>query len=198
MNEVLKTHSKTYNEKLKIYVDMDGVLTDMVPAALEWYGVDDYTDDMWPEEAGYDIVKAYHILTRKNYIKENYFWRGLTQDFWATIPKTPFCDELIDFLLSNYSKVYVCTSCTFDPESAAGKLEWIQKFLPECLHRNYIITPHKYLLAKSDSVLIDDCDSHTEDFEKYGGHNSILVPRPWNKNKENHLNPFEYILKALG
>jgi len=181
---------------LKIYLDMDGVITDLVPAALEWYGCDDYTDDMWPDEVGYDIVKAYHILSNRNYITADYFWRGLTQDFWATIPKTPFCDELIDFLLSNYSKVYVCTSCTFDPESASGKLEWIQKFLPECLNRNYIITPHKHLLARSDSVLIDDCDNHIEDFENNGGY-GILVPRPWNKRKRNHLSQLEYIINAL-
>lgn len=188
--------STTYNELLKIYVDMDGVIADMVPYAFEWYGFTGYDDTMWPDHVGYDIVEAYRILTSDRDMEDSEFWQGLSHQFWATVPKTSFCDPLISYLLSNYKNVFISTNCTEDPFSAAGKLEWIQDNLPECLHRNYIITPNKYCHARSDSLLIDDCDSHVDKFEEAGGF-AITVPRPWNLNKGNHLKPFDYILKAL-
>ena len=80
------------------------------------------------------------------------------------------------------------------PESLAGKLDWIHCFMPPWMHRQYAITPRKYLFARSDALLIDDLERNTQRFEQEGGH-SILVPRPWNQLWG--LDPFEAVEAQL-
>ncbi len=45
---------------------------------------------------------------------------------------------------------------------------------------DYVIGPHKHLLAKSGGILIDDSDTNCQKFRLSGG-TPILFPQPWNE-----------------
>jgi hypothetical protein len=47
------------------------------------------------------------------------------------------------------------------------------------MHRQYAITPRKYLFARPDALLIDDNPTNIDTFIQNGGQ-GLLVPRPWN------------------
>ena len=70
-----------------------------------------------------------------------------------------------------------------NPGSCTGKALWVQSHLPEYSKRFIISTAPKSLLAKPDTLLIDDKDENVEEFVKAGGY-GILVNRPWNKGYE--------------
>ena len=81
-----------------------------------------------------------------------------------------------------------------DPESLAGKLEWIHKYFPEWMHRQYLMGPQKHLLAGPGSLLIDDSEENVEKFRQHDGQ-AILVPRPWNS--LNRANTMKHIIWNL-
>ena len=50
------------------------------------------------------------------------------------------------------------------------------------MHRQYAITPRKWLFARPDALLVDDSEANTDLFEQPGndGH-VVLVLCPWNR-----------------
>jgi hypothetical protein len=162
----------------KIYLDIDGVLNLLPFAALS--KVAGFPITQYPILGDYDIVKNCNTLLATK-ILSNDFWNQLDRKFWATIPKTLECDWLPDLCAKSVGRanVFLLTSPVIDPDCVAGKLEWIYNNLPWWLHRQILIGPHKWLCAKPNVLLIDDCDQNLEDFQTYGGR-GFLVPRPWN------------------
>ena len=80
----------------------------------------------------------------------------------------------------NVENIYLLTTPMPNPESSTGKVLWVRDNLPEFIKRTILICAPKSLLARPDTLLIDDKDENVEGFQKAGG-NAILVPRPWNK-----------------
>ena len=151
----------------RIFLDVDEPLADFVGAANTFYGVNIPKEEITKWELPYGRYGKTH----------DSFWDGLNEDFWADMPKQPWCDELVDFLESQegYS---VCLLTAPNKDNATGKQRWIRKNLPIYKDR-YLIGPTKWFCAGPDSILIDDREQNCQDFIAAGGQ-AIVFPAPWN------------------
>ena len=164
----------------KIFLDLDDVLCILVPTYLKILGCGniDYSDIKL--EWGYDVVDIVNNLQPHVYTSKN-IWTFATQEMWANLPETQEAKWLLDKCIKKVGRenVFILTKPTDDPSCAAGKVEWIQRFLPEDMKDQYFIGAHKYLCAKENTLLIDDNERNINLFVKSGGL-GIIFPRPWN------------------
>lgn len=152
---------------------MDGVMVNFVGSVNEHMGI--------PKET---------IPTKWNWVKDYGFtfddvnsW--CTIDFWVSLNWTSDGHDIIRLVTSTFKpeQIYLLTTPMPNSGSYTGKALWVQKHLPEYSKRLIIITAPKSLLAKPNTLLIDDKDENVEEFVKAGGH-GILINRPWNKGYE--------------
>lgn len=185
----------------RIILDMDDVLNSLSFHILRHYGCDvgPFEYDRFPTHVGYDIITACEVLggtvpymTNPDWDGKNKdnkyihdlaaFWNGVTNaNLWRTIPKSPQCDWLIEeaAALVGVENVHIATTPTKDPQVHADKIHWIWDNLPHWIHRQYSITPRKWLLGKPGVILFDDHLENCQNFIDEGGE-ALLVPRPWN------------------
>jgi len=177
----------------QIFIDLDDVLCTTAPHMLRTVRCPVASDDysVWPVEFGFEIEKVASQMLGTEITGVD-FWNSVSENAWATIPKTPFADWLIDVCaaLVGQRNVYVATAPTDTPWCASGKMQWMQENLPAWLHRQFLITPCKYLLGNPESLLIDDYPVNIRRFKRRHGR-AITVPRPWNhlrgRNQVTHI-----------
>jgi hypothetical protein len=169
-----------------IFLDLDDTLNSLTLHILGTVcGLDigTYDYDRFPTDVGYDIIAAYDRLKAPHFptYTVEQFWENVPRIAWSHTPRAREFDFLLDNALDLVGRENICllTSPTKDPESLAGKLEWIHLNLPSWMHRQYLVGPRKHFCARPDSLLIDDSDDNVKKFREHGG-NAILVPRPWN------------------
>ncbi len=169
----------------RILLDVDDTLNSFTMYVLNRMGcpVGRYEYDEFPRDCGYDILGAYNQLRIKGSpeVTKSQFWNSITREVWAGAPKSREFQFILDHSTQLVGEENVCllTSPTIDPDSLAGKLEWIHKNTPRWMHRQFLVGPCKHFCARPDSLLIDDSDDKVNKFREHGGH-AILVPRPWN------------------
>jgi hypothetical protein len=167
----------------QIALDLDGVCNRFPPYTLNFLGcpIDPFDDSKYPIEAGWDIVKAANILLGREEFSTSKFWKSIPRHIWAQCPVSEELSWLLGHCEALVGKENICllTATTLDPECPAGKLEWIHKFMPKWMHRQYLLGPFKTFTASSDTLLIDDADKNIDAFRKAGGR-TLIVPRPWN------------------
>lgn len=154
-----------------ILLDMDGVLSNICDALGRLHNI--------PVEKRYGTYNM-ETLTDLSYEE---FWSLVAAEgfaFWEDIRPFSWTKELYRLAKDFCPNVFICSTPLYSGSSAAGKIEWLNKHLHNPF-RNYILTPHKYLLAKPSAVLIDDCDSQTVKFAAAGGL-AITFPWPYNCN----------------
>lgn len=169
-----------------ILLDMDGVIADFVGAIFKAHGqLPNY--GTWPP-GEYDCSKVLGI-------SKSDLWRTADKDpdFWRNMPVLENGFKLYEALKTT-REIFIATSPSLDPNCAAGKVEWLQKYFGRNF-RNYIITPHKYLMAEA-GILIDDDDERCEKFRRAGG-TAIVYPQPWNSKHEYTDCQLEYTLDVL-
>jgi len=179
----------------RIFLDLDDVLNQFTMQALAHVGcyVNTESFDDFKPEWGFDIIKAanaLHPCAGRTLCPTSYglpftlasFWSRFNRDDWANLPKSDEFDFLLDSCerLVGRENICILTTPILDPDCAAGKVEWIYKYCPKWLHRQYLIGPMKHMCARPDALLIDDSDKNVDKFRAEGGQ-AILVPRPWNK-----------------
>lgn len=170
---------------MRIFLDMDGVITDLVSHIITWFGLDFKIEDWPPGE--YDLAKVLGIPTYE-------LWSNLPIAFWESIPPTEEFDEIKSLLKDQ--DCWICTKPT-DDRSIVGKLHWIQKYYPEMIVRERVIfISNKSLLAQNSALLIDDDEVKTDEFERFDG-TAILVPRSWNRGYKMVMRPIEIIEAGL-
>ncbi|HQI28214.1 MAG TPA: hypothetical protein PLT20_09015 [Sedimentisphaerales bacterium] len=169
----------------RIFLDLDDVCNTLAPFVLHSVGCDigpsDYGD--YPREHGFNISDAANELLGEPRYTPATLWASIPRAVWVKVPESPFFLWLLETCAEAVGRENICiaTSPTKCPESLAGKLEWIHDHFPAWMHRQYAITPRKHLLARPDSLLIDDYGENAGRFRAHGGH-AFLVPRPWNDN----------------
>lgn len=182
----------------RIMLDLDDVCNSFTMHVLgHVYGceVGSYDYDRFPVECGYGILAAREVLSpHLPRLSKSEFWDSITRDVWRTLPPSRELNWLLGHCEELVGKENVCllTAPTIDPESLAGKLEWIHSNLPSWLHRQFLIGPVKHFCARPDTLLIDDRDENCRLFAEHGGQ-SLLVPRPWNKLA--HVNTQDYLCR---
>jgi len=174
----------------KIFLDMDGVLSDFVRACEMLFNRNLYHSAMWEKSTVYDRIG----------VPEDIFWRFIemnSKEFWLNMPEYNIAKTLF-YTCTDYvgkENVFICSTPCADPNSAGYKAAWINKrfgILPE----NYFLCKQKHLIARDNHILIDDQDSVIEKWDVAGGI-PIMVPRPWNSLYDLWYNDLEYVRKKL-
>ncbi len=175
---------------MRLFIDMDGVLADFIGGLCDWYGVlNPYLQEK--NKGEWDIVK---LLNRKE--TERDFWEELGLNFWANLPKTPEADGLVRLLKDRYGLENLCilSRPCMTPGCLEGKFQWIKEHFPD-FQRRFLFGTVKDMVARHDTLLIDDYPKNVKAFARAGG-SAILMPRPWNFLYKN-LQPLEYVEQHL-
>ena len=150
-------------------VDMDGVLTDFVSAIFNYFWTP--VPNPWPK--GKDVIEA---LGRP----ESDIWGELhgNTNFWTNMLWMPDGQDILAGIEARFDDVIICSKPSSDPQSAAGKIKWLQTNLPK-YRRKYSFTPMKELYAREGVYLFDDTRKNVDKFQAAGG-TGVLIERPWN------------------
>lgn len=153
--------------KPTIYLDMDGVLVDFVSGAIEATGID-LTHDTWTEWDAYRL---------KGWTSDQ-FWASINERlyFWEDLQPYPWAEELLE-LCKSFGDVVFCSTPSRNPESASGKLTWLQQ-RGWLKNHDCILMKDKWRLAKPGTILIDDRRESCALFAAHGGRD-ICFPQPW-------------------
>jgi hypothetical protein len=184
----------------RILLDIDDVCNKCSMYALKWLGVPfDYSNfyTKYPTVHGYDIVTTANEMLGYERFDVKSFWSMIPRNFWASCPMSDEYPWLFQLCVDLVGQENVCflTGPTKDPDCLAGKLEWINRFTPEFMHRQYLIGPRKQFCAHHEALLVDDSDANIDKFREWGG-NGILVPRPWNT--LNAINTKQHVIVEFG
>ena len=157
---------------MKVLLDIDGVLADLVGGACKLHNKPNPYDNH-DNHGTYDIQKLMGIPARE-------FWGAMTRNFWANLEPTPYMTDIVNLLVKAYGGENICllTSPILTDGCIDGKMEWIRKHLP-AFKRQYLIGPAKEFCAHEGSLLIDDSETNVNKFRAAGG-SAFLVPGPWN------------------
>lgn len=168
----------------RIFLDLDDVLNSFTMPALRELGcnVGNYEFEVFPVKVGYNIQTAASIISHgKISLSLEEIWDSLHYSFWASLPKSLECNEILSFCarLTGRNGICILTSPTRHSYVSKAKVDWINVNLPKWCHGNFLIGSRKELCARPDALLIDDSDKNCWDFTVQGG-KSIIFPRPWN------------------
>lgn len=173
-------------EKGEIFLDMDGVLSWSHLQTLWFYGIE-ITLETWP--AGQTTLEIAQAAGATNITDIDVWWDHFDEYFWATLPKTPECDDLISSCARRVGEknVFILSRPTNNPHCSSGKMIWVHQNLPTWIHDQVILTKYKWLLAGPDRFLIDDDASNCRAFRRQGGR-AKWISRPWSDaNRESLL-----------
>ena len=170
---------------MKCFVDLDGVLADFVRAACQVHRYEIQNRCFKTPE---QFIETYPSRVWEMYtaigIDRNEFYAPMDQEFWATLPKTPEANQILEHILFCYAEkdVFFLTKPAGRAKRAAecyfGKLQWIETHYPQFLDRT-IFAIRKEACSFPGTVLIDDSDANITAWRAEGGI-GILCPRPWN------------------
>lgn len=172
-------------------VDLDGVLADFVEAACYEHCVENPYKASDEHLGTFDIAKATGI-------DNDEFWEPMNDhEFWLNLKLMPDAVHILMTIDKFFEpeNVAICTAPSRSPESASGKMEWVQKMLPQ-YRRRLIITPAKHFLAHRGVLLIDDRDCNVKKFVADDGY-GILYPRKWNSQHHIEFMATEHLLTQL-
>jgi 5'(3')-deoxyribonucleotidase len=189
---ILVRIDKSIRKKImyKCFLDMDGVLVDFDSIAMKYFNTteDELKRCGWNPGGGW--WNQYCDVTYEHLSE-------LEEDFWATLPKTQWCDQVIEIIENKFGPQNICILSTPVPNRGclSGKYLWIENWYPKYLKQMLIGRP-KYFCSGSYKVLIDDDDENIQEFESEGGR-GILFPRYCNNLHAKADNPIEYLKVEL-
>ena len=136
------------NKKIKIGVDLDDVLWDLVDAWLKRHN-EITGDDVKPEDvASWDISQ---YINKGNH--DSLFYILRQNGFWKTVEPTKNAVECLERLISHpYLDVYI-TTATY-PDTAAEKINRLKELFPFIDERKVVMTASKHILDLD--ILVDD------------------------------------------
>ncbi len=179
-----------------VLLDIDGVSNDFHYHIFNHFGLPYSGEQDYPVECGWDMCAAANKLAGYDRFTKTSFWKSITRELFASSSLSREFRFMIEWAEQRVGRdhVYFLTSPTLDPDCVAGKVEWIIRYAPTWMHRQYMIGPPKQLCAKPNALLIDDADKNVTAFVAQGG-NAILIPRPWNS--LHGINAVEYLTKEM-
>lgn len=158
------------------FLDMDGILTEFMTAALKLHG----KEYPWNDPAKHGQFELTDLLG----MAKKDFWTPLRYDFWFNLEWTTDGRDILRLAESNFSEVCLLTSptATNQAECIAAKIDWVEKHIPR-YKRKMLVGPPKHFCAHGNAMLIDDADHNVNAFRKAGGQ-ACLYPRHWNSNHD--------------
>jgi hypothetical protein len=108
------------------------------------------------------------------------WWEAIDQNpnFWLEIPMFPWAKELYSRLKLYADEVIILTAPSLSEHCIPHKIKSLQRDL-NVPRNNIICTKKKYLLAKNDTLLVDDAKHNCDPFIENGG-DAVCIPSDWN------------------
>lgn len=134
----------------KVYLDMDGVLSDF----------DGMLRQHWPDHVPFS-----------NHLPNDIFWKRVKDipDFWLNMPKFPGADDLFNYINTFALPMEILTApASSDPRCKLQKEQWAEKHGFK-LPINFSKASEKRHFAKPGHVLIDDNENNVKDWIEDGG-----------------------------
>ena len=157
------------SNKQIILLDVDGLLANFVQGLIDTMSLPIKHDD-WDSW-------SYH---QKLGISDADMWAATHgDDWWLNLKPYPWAGYLVNSL-KEFADVIYCTSPSLASDCTRQKIDWLRKhgFMSEAKN-DYVIGPHKHLLARSGAILIDDSEANVSAFRNHSGV-AWLFPAPWN------------------
>jgi len=185
--------------KPKIFVDLDGVITDFVMPAMAFHEAEIEGEQFYPIGFGWDVLGATNLVRQNRgleAISATTFWDGLGYEFWRSLRCYPLAPQFLQ-VLESVGDVYFATSPTLSSECVAGKFDWIKSNFRHMI-RKFFIGADKSVFAGPGAILIDDRDKNVDEFREAGGQ-AFLIPRPWNRAGHCQLprHPYDNVVSTL-
>lgn len=185
-------------KKWTVLVDMDEVLCDFISGACRIHGT---TKDRLHEEVRpgtWDISGPLGTIIGRR-LHPDAFWSPIHlagEGFWTSLQPLPEAIHIVD-LLTDLVGVdwYVVSAPSRCHSSHTGKIKWLRNWLGAEFDR-FVLTPHKYLFAKENVILIDDRDENVEKFRAAGGV-GIVYPTIGNSLHEHRNNALDNLADTL-
>lgn len=147
--------------KLKIYVDLDGVLYDWMGSALEVFKVDIKSAE------NRRILKTYHdgleMIRSKQEVFETV--ESLGSAYWENLKLFPWAKALYEHL-TELGEVTILTSPGAWTHAGRGKMLALKR---DFGIKNFILAKKKEVCAAPDCILIDDKRQNVSSFRNAGG-----------------------------
>jgi len=155
LSEVFEPMMLEQTPKYKFYLDLDGVVVDLVKAVKQLTGGLDFQE--------YEAVHGLHSI-----------WKVLgAQDsmWWATLPWTGDGRELWNFLKDKEVVILTSGSTKHNGQTPKkGKHEWCFKNLGSNVKVIVVDSSHdKQRYAEPNAILIDDLNSNIDEWKSKGG-----------------------------
>ena len=175
---------------MKILLDVDGVLANFAEAASIIHG---RSNPFLKEEnlGTYSIEQIWGIPLEE-------FIRPFDVAFWSHIPKMPDADLIVKLLKDAFGPKNICflTKPVKTLGCLEGKKFWLEKYYPDI---PWLFGRDKNFCSHTNSILIDDNETHCRDFIESGGR-AFLIPAPWNKRyplADQPARQLEYFITSL-
>lgn len=159
-----------------VFLDLDEVCADLMTPLARAHGV---AFDRATCKPTYDLDKQ--LGKSQDDIWSHPTVRG--SEFWATLPKTPWADDLVGLCAEMFpGSVSFLSQVVRDPWCAAGKARWVAEHFP---HVPFLIGTRKTVVAGAGKLLIDDYGVNCAEWKMRGG-TAVLFPAPWNELRGHH------------
>lgn len=156
---------------MRIAVDMDGVLADLLPQWLDLYNI------IWKDSLEVEDITKWRV---KEVVKEEAepFLENMLRipNFYFALPRIEYSVGILKELSLKH-EIFIVTD-PFVRESVPQKVDWLAKHYPFIDKRNILFTGNKSIV-KSD-ILIDDNPDNLKGFDGY----RILYDMPYNREYE--------------
>ena len=170
-----------------LLMDLDEVFADFGGGALQVHG---WTREQFVNKHPLGVWDMCQTLG----VTEDEFWEPIHNagaQFWEELDPLPWFQGLLDWVNRLGMEWYLVSSPSRDPSSYVGKLNWIAQYFGATFNK-FILTQHKHLLARRDTLLVDDKEDNIEKFRKYGGL-SVLFPSVGNFLHKYKDDPVSYL-----
>jgi hypothetical protein len=175
---------------VKIFLDMDEVLSNFRGAACRLHRKTPAEMTEWCGAEYWNTPEFWEPMNR------------LGADFWTALEPFPWTFDLVALAerVAGPDNWFILTSPAEHPGSYAGKAAWVTSVLGVRPYDKLIPWSKKWMLAKSDRVLIDDLDHQVNAWTAAGGR-AILFPTLYNRRREFAIRPMDVVSRdvaALG
>lgn len=157
--------AKNNNKKIRIFLDLDGVVTNWVKGATEalHLRIDDpkVRSQIKKGKRIEDFVGGTDNMWR---MIENY-----GEDWWVDLETFPWSMKLFEELRRRAGLFSILTSPSRNPICASGKMKWMKKHFGEDF-KDFLIGSVKHLCACPNSLLINDDRNNVLKFRQHGGY----------------------------
>ena len=161
---------------MRIWLDMDGVIVDLVGPWLEWLN-NRYNLDLVPSDIDSWYVADITKLRGRGYTREEVNYPLTQYDFWLSLPIYPGAKEAVQRWQLMGHDVRVA-STPYNGPTAGAKFEWMNRNLPEIPWRHINLSGDKSTLI--GDVMVDD---KVDNLAGFRGH-KVFVHQPWNISDE--------------